>query len=77
MLEGDIDVDAAACDAGEHVFAEAGFQFSKVAGHEEDDLALLAVDGRGLDADHDLIGGMGAPAESGHAVHGRRVISDL
>jgi len=73
MLELHIDVDTPPRDAAKNVFAEAGFQFSEVAGHIEDDLSLLAVDRRSLDADDDVFCGMGAAAKSGHTVHGREI----
>lgn len=73
MLELHIDVDAPTRDATKNVFAEAGFQFSEVAGHIEDDLSLLAVDRRGLDPDDDVFCGMGAAAKSGHTVHGGEI----
>ena len=71
VFEIDVDVDPSAGDPAQDVLAQAGFQFSEIAGHEKVDLALLAVDRGGLHADHNAFSGMGSAAKSGHAVHAR------
>ena len=71
MFEINVDVDSATGDAAEDMFAQTRFQFSEITGHEEVDLALLAVHRGGLHTDYDLLSGMASAAKSRHAVHAR------